>query len=82
MWVLIMKHASCHPSDAQNFEMASGFLKNVCNTGFRYSTTYEYVVQGKTINQFKIDPLLCTQKRDYKTYKKFIIKIIFISVSQ
>jgi hypothetical protein len=80
MWVFTMKHASCLPSDAQNFEVASRFFENVCTTGFRDSTAY--VVQGKTINQFKIDSLLCNQKRDYKTYKKVIIKIIFIRVSQ
>ena len=79
MWVLIMKHASCHSSNAQNFEVASRFLENLCTPGFRDSTAY--VVQGKTINQFKIDPL-CKQKRDYKTYKKVIIKIKFIRVSQ
>jgi hypothetical protein len=80
MWVLTRKHASCHLSDAQNFEVASRFLENVCTPGFRDSTAY--LVQGKTINQFKIKPLLCKQKRDYKTYKKIIIKIIFIRVSQ
>jgi len=63
-----MKHAACHPSDAQNFEVASRFLENVCTPDLRDSTAY--VVQGTTINQFKNDPLLCKQKRDYKIYKK------------
>jgi hypothetical protein len=75
-----MKHAAGHPSDAQNFGVASRFLENVCTPGFRDSTAY--VVQGKTINQFKNDPLLYNQKRNYKTYKMVIINIIFIRVSQ
>jgi len=75
-----MKHASCHLSDAQNFEVASRILENVCTPGSRDSTAY--VVQGKTLYQFEIDPLLCKQKRDYKTYEKVIIKITFIRVSQ
>jgi len=60
--------------------VASRFLENLCTPDLTDSTAY--VVQGTTVNQFKIDPLLCKQKRDYKIYKKVIIKIILIKVSQ
>jgi len=46
VWVLKMEHASCHTSGAQNFEVASRVLENLCTHTHLSSTNTEQSKYG------------------------------------